>query len=135
MGYYTDYDLQVYPYSVERKEIIGVKLPDGIKTSIAEEVDKMRIMDDGNVDDGYFCNAKWYNYGRDMCLLSLKFPTVLFELHGSGEDPEDIWFAYFHAGKMQYCPGQIAYDEFDCSKLKKPRDPVKIGDKYVYEEE
>lgn len=134
MGYYTDYELKVHHYSVERKETIGVSLPDGIKRAIEEEIDKMRIMDGGNVDDGYFCNAKWYDYDRDMCLLSLKFPTILFELYGSGEGSEDVWRAYFHAGKVQHCPGEIVYDEFDFSKLKDFRNPVRIGEKYTYEE-
>lgn len=135
MGYYTDYALYVHHYSVERKETIGVSLPDGIKGAIEEEVERMEVMEYGDVDCGYFCSAKWYDHDRDMCLLSLKFPTVLFELSGSGDESDDLWVAYYHAGKMQYCPGKVVYDEFDCSELKELRDPVKIGDKYEYEEE
>lgn len=43
---------------------------------------------------------KWYDWEKDMCLFSEKYPTVLFVLCGEGQEVElDIWRAYFRAGK------------------------------------
>ena len=52
-----------------------------------------------------------------MSLLSEKFPDVLFELTGWGEEREDMWVAYFLGGKSQYCRAKIEYEPFDKDKL------------------
>ena len=42
---------------------------------------------------------KWYDYKNDMKKLSLAFPTTYFLLYGVGEEPGDVWKAYFYNGK------------------------------------
>ena len=64
-----------------------------------------------------YANAKWYDWEEDMCLLSTRFPELLFCLHGEGESGDDLWDAYFFEGKCQHCPAVITYEDFDPSKL------------------
>lgn len=87
MGYYTDYTLNVQPHEGDAKCI------DAIAKLIENEVEKIGIFGDGSVSDGWYANAKWYDYHEDMTLLSKKFPNVIFYLEGmektvkiSGED-------------------------------------------------
>ncbi|AYK07744.1 hypothetical protein [Brevibacillus laterosporus] len=61
--------------------------------------------------------ATWYVHEADMVQMSLKFPDILFELTGDGEDTDDLWRKYFKNGKIQRCPAIITYDAFDESKL------------------
>lgn len=62
---------------------------------------------------------KWYDYKDDMKIISLKYPYVLFELSGEGEESGDVWKCYFKNGKYQHCKGEITieYDPYDETKL------------------
>lgn len=62
-------------------------------------------------------SMKWYEYDEDMRELSKQFPDFLFTLEGDGEDPDDLWRAYYHNGKCQHCPARIMYDPFDEGSL------------------
>lgn len=69
-----------------------------------------------------FPRKKWERITRSdgshlMCLLSKRFPELLFCLHGEGESGDDLWDAYFFEGKCQHCPAVITYEDFDPSKL------------------
>lgn len=52
-----------------------------------------------------------------MKVISTKYPDILFEVTGEGEETGDLWKAYFKNGKMQYCKGKVVYDDFDEYKL------------------
>ena len=61
--------------------------------------------------------AKWYECFEDMKDFSLKFPGVVFKMHGEGEERGDFWDAYFKDGKGQDCPADILYPIYDETKL------------------
>lgn len=61
--------------------------------------------------------AKWYNHVDDILALSLKFPEIIFSLHGLGEDNEDMWIKYFRNCQMQECRAQITFEPFDPDKF------------------
>lgn len=63
-------------------------------------------------------DTKWYSFEGDMQEYSKKYPDLIFKVEGLGEEPLDYWIAYFKNGKMQMCPAQITFDEYDESKLK-----------------
>jgi hypothetical protein len=69
------------------------------------------IIEEGN------CEGKWYDWEKDMRKLSKIFPDILFELHGDGEESDDLWKAYFKNGKMQRCHAITVFEEFDERKL------------------
>lgn len=56
---------------------------------------------------------KWYNHEEDIRKVSLRFPDVLFTLHGVGEEYPDIWIKYFKNGKMQRRDAIITFEPFD----------------------
>lgn len=135
MGYYTNYALQAYPYDMLRRKPKDIELPDSVCKAIEAEIEKMDLCGDGNIVGGYYCEAKWYDYERDMCLLSRKFPDVLFVLHGEGADSDDLWDAYFQDGKVQRCPARIIYDEFSSDRLQPLDSPLRPNEKYSYQVE
>lgn len=107
MGYYTRYELGISRTS-----------------SIAEYESIWQLIetDNGEYDyiryaviDGEQC--KWYEHEKDMKQFSLKFPHVLFTLHGEGEEAGDLWIDYYKNGKVQHCVAKITYENFDESKL------------------
>ena len=100
MGYYTHYEIEMTP-----------DLPE-VRAAIEDEEYMAYAIGEG----GDSC--KWYDHEADMWALSRRFPDVLFELSGEGEEAGDLWRKYFKAGKMQSCPAQITYEPFDESKLR-----------------
>ena len=72
----------------------------------------------GLSEDGT-CNGecKWYDHEEDMRSFSEKYPTILFELEGEGEENGDHWFEYYLNGKMQRCKAIITFEPYDVTKL------------------
>ena len=118
MGYYTDYTLTASICTVGADSYTTATIPHITLVSLEDEIEKMNIFDGGgDIEYGYYANAKWYDWEEDMCLLSKRFPELLFCLHGECESSDDLWDAYFFEGKCQYCPAVITYEDFDPSKL------------------
>lgn len=118
MGYYTDYTLTASICTVGADSYTTATIPHITLVSLEDEIEKMNIFDGGgDIEYGYYANAKWYDWEEDMCLLSTRFPELLFCLHGEGESGDDLWDAYFFEGKCQHCPAVITYEDFDPSKL------------------
>lgn len=45
----------------------------------------------------------WPTHVEDIAGLSREHPSVLFELSGKGDSPDDVWVKYFFKGEMQEC--------------------------------
>ena len=45
--------------------------------------------------------GKWYDYGDDMAKLSRKYPALLLQLGGQGEETEDLWRQRFRNGETE----------------------------------
>lgn len=63
-------------------------------------------------------NCKWYEYKEDLTKFSKKYPDVLFELEGKGEENDDMWILYVKDGKFQKEMAKIVFEAFDSKKLK-----------------
>lgn len=104
MGYYTSFELETLPPSQE-----------AINQLRAENSEAAYCLE----DDGGLCEpGTWYSYRGDLEAFSVRWPEVVFRLHGRGEDPIDLWTLYVKNGKSQLCPAKITYDEYDESKLR-----------------
>jgi hypothetical protein len=101
MGYYTYFTLEIHA---------------SINTA-----NKIHEYLDTYEDDYYFIHSedrtKGYDHEKYMIQLSNKFPDVLLELYGEGEEAGDVWYKYFKNGRIQRCPAQITFEPFDESKL------------------
>jgi len=98
MGYYTKFDLYIPNQDLNVNKCMKTILNDLGFDPFSEPV-------------------KWYSYRSDMIKFSSKYPDVLFELYGVGEEEGDIWKEYYYNGKFQFAKAIITYDEFDESKL------------------
>lgn len=130
MGYYTDYDLVAYYYRNDPccSQVITGNLHGDLLNAVEKEVEQMHILDKGYEKARWYVNAKWYEYESDMCLLSSRFPDVMFELSGQGENTEDMWISYFYQGKTQHCPAIITFESLDLKKMR----PVVFPVDYYY---
>lgn len=61
--------------------------------------------------------TSWYEHEDDLKLFSKKYPSIVFELNGTGEETFDIWTKYFKNGRMQFCPIITSFDPYDEDKL------------------
>lgn len=115
MGYYTRYDLAADKPSVELSRAIASKeFSSGYSLFSAEsQVQAINAKWDTGGD-----TCKWYEHADDIRALSLRFPAILFTLHGTGEEQGDEWYKYFKDGKMQECKAVVTFEPYDESKLK-----------------
>lgn len=54
-------------------------------------------------------SGKWYNWRDDLSRWSFKFPHILFQMSGDGEDSGDIWVAYAKAGQVQHEKARLTF--------------------------
>ncbi len=118
MSYYTGYSLNVYRLLEDSQTIQpNLDIPAIVKENLEEEIERMNVFGDGDLESGLYVWTTWYNYEDDMRILSRRFPDLVLYLHGEGEQSEDMWDKYFVGGRMQECYAQIVYDDFDPKKL------------------
>ena len=58
------------------------------------------------VEEGF--QAKWYDWDKDMTDRSRKYPSLIVEIRGDGENSDDLWKARFKAGRQEFI--QLATD-------------------------
>jgi hypothetical protein len=99
MGYYTNFEL-----------VVPAEIASAVEDAIFD-------LTGYRFRNGYLNDVKWYNWSVHMRDISAQFPDYLITLHGSGEESDDLWRAYFKNGLSQYAGAIITYDDFDESKL------------------
>ena len=131
MGYYTDYTLTICGCRDNDKKY---DLSLSTRESLEAEIKLMNVFETGYLDDTYFVRDTWQDHNVDMRVLSSRFPNVLFNLHGEGDSPGDMWEKWYFNGASQYCPATISYDDFNPVKLGNslPEEYVSIH-KYTYQ--
>ena len=98
MGYYTYYDIDIKGHINEEQFAIDFNIvTGGYQYPIQDTI-------------------KWYDYEKDMKKLSLMYPNNYFTIYGTGEDPHDIWVAYFYRGMAK-----LVYPSANEENLGNPR--------------
>lgn len=93
MGYYTEYDLEIFTKNGERYFDSGK-----IQNEIQE---KYRL--------AFGDSIKWYEYKVNMIEFSKKYPELILVISGDGEDFDDKWKHYFLNGEDEYIKANITY--------------------------
>jgi uncharacterized protein YodC (DUF2158 family) len=104
MGYFTDYNL-TFDDSFDCSDEVFNYIENSFKIPFSF------------VDNSGHVTCKWYNHASNMRIVSLKWPDILFELKGSGEENDDLWIKYFKNGKMQACYAEIVYPKFNENEM------------------
>jgi hypothetical protein len=106
MGYETNFELSIKSTNVDISDVLEVEIDNNEDMSWAIEV------------TGETANScTWYNHEADLRNLSLKYPELVFDLYGEGEENGDRWHKYFQNGKMQVCKVIMTFPEFCKNKL------------------
>jgi hypothetical protein len=109
MGYSTRFELQ-YDFSQ------------------SDQVELDRLIEDMNsgktfgshelsLDFSDWESMKWYDYDNDMKELSREYPNVMLVLSGEGEEPGDLWRAWYMNGDSVEVQAVITYPEPDFTKF------------------
>ena len=115
MGYYTYYTMEARNIKDHAEyESIVEKLK---HSNLYEDGENYGVFDESEyfdeTHDAYFRaydETKWYDHSKDMREFSKLFPNVTFQLHGEGEERDDMWNEYFHNGEYEECFVHITYD-------------------------
>lgn len=107
MGYYTDFEISIIDGVIDEYEF----------EKVFNEVSGYRT------HDMRLNGVKWHDWSVDMKVISKRFPSVVFQLDGSGEEDGDVWRVYFKDGKKQSANTivKVIHEDFDESKLKQRR--------------
>lgn len=111
MGYYTSFEL----YIDNANELDDVTI-----RQVEKAIEELDIFDRcGRAIYGWSAYTKWYDCDQDMQALSYRFPTVVFDLRGDGEEQEDLWQHYYQGGRVQRDGLVVTYtwNGFDPKKL------------------
>jgi len=106
MGYTTSHTLIVHVPQGDSSDVI-----DDLRNT--SDSAKYAINDTGGTEEP----CKWYQHEEDLRDFSKKYPDLLFELKGAGEDSGDIWVEYYKNGKMQRVEARIIFDPFNEHEL------------------
>ena len=99
MAYYTNFMLTVEAAD-ENGKAIGQITDENLLDELDQELDKMNVFQGRQDDSTWFAlDQRWYYSEEDMLLLSKRFPSMVFHLHGEGENAEDLWNAHYWNGK------------------------------------
>ena len=110
MSYRTYYHFNIKENPIEDKFSESDLIDDFRK---AYEDAKYAFNEEGIPDQ----DCSWYDHEKDVKEFSKKYPDIVFELNGVGEETFDIWNKYFQNGKMQFCPANVTFDLYDQNKL------------------
>lgn len=114
MGYHTYYTLSISDR--DGKDIGDAETRRIIAAFRASNGDaEYSLADDG---DSRGDETSWYDHEKDVAALSKNYPGLVFVLYGVGEQNDDMWYKYFHNGKVQLCPARISFAKYNESKLK-----------------
>lgn len=102
MGYYTSFELTAFRGPDPTREDSD---PSSYYLDFAN---KFHQITGYHIDS--LCDIKWYIWEEDMIKLSKFYPETIFLLEGQGEDPKDLWKAYFHNGTCSISEAQIVFD-------------------------
>lgn len=114
MGYYTDYSVSISGFKdrdeaefFEFKEIHKVN---GMLYDICKSA-SVRITHDLTV--AFDLNQwKWYNWQSELEALSKKYPHLLFNIEGVGEEFPDIWKARIRNNVTEVVNAEISFPDF-----------------------
>ena len=131
MPYYTNFMLHVEAAD-ETGKTLGPITDASLLDELSKELAKMNVLSGYEGDATWFAyDQRWYYSEEDMLLISTRFPSMVFHLHGDGENPDDLWNAHYWNGKSQQCPAVIHYDPYDPAELEPAK---KILEHYHYEQ-
>ena len=82
--------------------------------ALMEDIERETGMDFASAC-GDCVEGKWYDYGEDMCRLTKKYPDLLVELYGDGENSDDQWAARYRNGEEEHV--QFIRDDVHFHKL------------------
>jgi len=102
LGYYTKYTLIVAPEFYEKVKF---------------DPDLNKVIQFAYSGGEAERNGTWYDHESDMKAISLRYPEIIFQLNGVGEEHLDIWRKYFKGGKVQFATVQITYEDFNEESL------------------
>lgn len=107
MGYYTTFGISHIEGDFEEYEKMLAELADSTGYSdITEET----------------LYAKWYDCKEDCLAISKKYPDILFQVDGEGEDSTDFWSCRFKNGIFDYVAGKVQIPKFSILQTQSERD-------------
>lgn len=107
MGYYTRHSLRVFGFNAETQSAT-LQVEDWLPEY--ESIVKA-IADRSGYDYPFGEEIKWYDHEKDMVFVSKKFPNLLFELSGEGEESGDLWREYYQNGDLERIRAKVVFDK------------------------
>lgn len=113
MGYYTDYSVRITGFE-DQESVDFFEFKEMYKETGAFHDFKQSTnftADNGMIE---FCliECKWYDWEKDLKEISKRYPYLMIEVEGVGEEFPDIWKARVRNGKSEIMKAEIVFPEF-----------------------
>lgn len=56
---------------------------------------------------------KWYDWEKDLVNVSKRWPHLMFDINGEGEEATDLWRARIRNGESEIVRAKIVFPEFE----------------------
>jgi hypothetical protein len=121
MGYSTTFTLEVIGGKIdaETPELAAAAFEKKRKKALkkflkfSEGADYCLCKDGSSNESG-----SWYDAEENLVEYSKKYPELIFDLYGEGEETLDAWHCYVQNGKSQKDRAVISFTGFNPEKLK-----------------
>lgn len=113
MGYYTKFELSVIAKNREARDQMDTLYVDAESGVVIDDYFSVADLLEGNAGA-----TKWYSWEKDMQEFSKKYPLLIFQLDGVGQEGEfDIWRAFIKNGKSFTQEAELKFEKPDFSRL------------------
>lgn len=113
MGYYTDYSVRISGFqNQDEAEFFEFKEfhKQGGTLHYFRPSTSTHVYADAI--EFHLSQYKWYEWQTDLEPLSKRYPHLLFEVKGVGEEFPDIWKARIRDGKTEVVQAEITFPDF-----------------------
>jgi hypothetical protein len=106
MGYYTKFNIKITNIDNANQ---------AVKIAKEYELYDYDVSGDGTVLSAFY-EGKWYDWKEESIALTRSYPQIFIEIHGEGEENDDIWKARIRNGECERVEAKIVFDEFKSIK-------------------
>lgn len=117
MGYYTNFDVEITGFQNEEEseffEFKEIHKKDASLHFIKYSGYSVNLVILPHSISFNLHQYKWYDWEKDLVNVSKRWPHLMFDINGEGEEATDLWRARIRNGESEIARVKIVFPEFE----------------------